>query len=420
MPVSARKVLVVGTTGDYIAYLDAQVPGRLVFLTDMAERARSAFRAPEHEILADLSNAEAASQALMRRLPAHASGLSGLTCYDCESLPLAARLAHASGVAYPSPEAIAACRDKYRTNRLWQAQGIACAAGGTARSPDEARRLFAELGPPVILKPRTGSGGAFMMAAASPAACVDALLDLQNRLAHSKDRLYASPTGAGDAGFDAKASLLIEARVDGQEFSADFIVDGDVVTLLRTSRKISASGADFGETLVYVTPAELDEDLIAIQLRDATHALGLRRAFCTADFIRAGTKAVLLEIAPRPGGDCLPRLVRHALGRNILRDAIDFAEGLPLARASATRPLVGLMLRAALPGTVEQIDASAITADPRTVDCVVTRCPGDRLGVEGPADRVVGEVIFAPRAPETIEQECRELRDLLRLRVVPA
>lgn len=414
-----RKVLVVGTTGDYIAYLDAQLPGRLVFLTDMAERARSAFRAPKYEILADLSNAEAARQALTLRLPVHASSFSGLTCYDCESLPLAATLADALGLAYPSPEAIAACRDKYQAKRLWQAQGIACAAGGIAQSPDDARRLSEALGP-VVLKPRTGSGGAFTMAAASPSTCVDALLDLQCRLAHSQDRLYASPTGEGDAGFDAKASLLIEARVEGPEFSADFVVDGDVVTLLRTSRKISASGCDFGETLAYVTPADLIDGLIAMQLRDAAHALGLRHALCTADFILAGTKAVLLEIAPRPGGDCLPRLVRHALGRNILRDAVDFAEGTPLTKASASRPLVGLMLRAAVPGKIEQIDAGDIIADPRTFDCVVTRGQGDQLGVEGPADRVVGEVIFAPHAPETIEQECRELRDLLRLRVVPA
>lgn len=417
---SAPKVLVVGTTGDYVAELEAQLPGRLIFLTDLAERARSAFPEPEHEILADLRDAGAAKAALERHLPLHACGLSGLTCYDCESLPLAAMLAQASGLAFPGPEVIAACREKYQAKRLWQAHGIACAAGGIAQSPEEARRLSTALGP-VVLKPRTGSGSAFMMAAASPAACVAALSDLQRRLAQSEDRLYASPLGEAEADFDARASFLIEARIEGQEFSADFVVDGEGVTLLRTSRKVSnTSGTDFGETLAYVTPGELNEDLIAIQLRDAAHALALRHAFCTADFILAGTTAVLLEIAPRPGGDCLPRLVHHVFGRNILRDAVDFAEGIPLTGASASRPLAGLMLRAAGPGTVEQIDDSAIRADPRTVDCVVTRGPGDRLGVEGPADRVVGTVIFAPRAPETIEQECHELRSLLRLRVVPA
>lgn len=415
---SAPKVLVVGTTGDYIADLDAQLPGRLVFLTDRAERARSGFPPPEHEILADLRDAEAARRDLMRCLPEHASSLSGVTCYDCESLPVAAELATALGLAYPSPKAVAACRDKYRTKRLWQSYGIACADGGIAQSPDDARRLSAALGP-VILKPRTGSGGSFMMAAASPSACAAALVELQRRLAQSNDRLYASPPSEGDTGFDAKASMLIEARVEGQEFSSDFVVDGGSVTLLRTSRKIPALGSDFGETLAYVTPAELEEELIAIQLRDAAHALGLRQALCTADFILAGTKAVFLEIAPRPGGDCLPRLVRHALGRNILRDAVDFADGMPLPIASASRPLVGVMLRANSPGTIEQIDASDIHADPRTIECVVARGPGDRLGVEGPADRVVGEVIFKPHALETIEQECRELCGLLRLRVVP-
>ncbi|WP_428031418.1 ATP-grasp domain-containing protein [Ancylobacter sp.] len=417
---SAPKVLIVGTTGDYIAALEALLPGRLIFLTDRAERTRSAFRAPEHEVIADLRDTGAARQALESGLPAHASGLSGLTCFDCESLPLAAMLAREAGLAYPSPTAVAACRDKYQAKRLWQAHGIACPAGGIAQSPDEARRLSAALGP-VVLKPRTGSGGAFTTSAASPAACVAALANLQHRLARSEDRLFAPRVGDGDAGFDARTSLLIEACVAGPEFSADFVVDGETVTVLRTSRKVlDKTGADFGETLAYVTPAELDEDLIALQLRDAARALGLQRALCTADFILSGTHAVLLEIAPRPGGDCLPRLTRHALGRDILRDAVDFAEGRPLRKASARRPLVGLMLRAATCGTIEQIDASDLHADMRTVDCVLTRGPGDRLGEEGPADRVVGEVVFAPHTLGTIEQQCRELRRLLRLQMATA
>ncbi len=414
------RVLVVGATTDYVAYLHARLPGRLVFLTDTVERAHGREpppHDPSDEILANLSIAQDALPAVTQHLSRHAIDLRGLTCFDCESLPLAAALAQALGLPYPSPSAMFACRDKARAKRLWQAAGIPCAAGGAAESAVDAERLFATLGGPVVLKPRTGSGGAFVASAVTAKECAAALLDLQVRLARDDDRLYTFPGHNGDDRFDPRRSLLIEARLDGPEYSCDFVIDGAHAAVLRTSRKIA--GGPLGRIAAYVAPVAipaLDQDLLAIRLRDAAHALGLRRALCTADFIIVGAQPVLLELAPRPGGDCLPRLVRHALGRDTLCDAVAFAEGRPLDEPPTSHggPLAGLMLRAEAPGTIVRIDATALCADERTIDCVVSRRAGDRLS-DGD---VMGEIIFSPRSPETTEQECREMRGRLVVEMV--
>jgi biotin carboxylase len=351
-----------------------------------------------------------------RHLSRHGLDLRGLTCFDCESMPLAAALAQAFSLPYPSPAAILACRDKALAKQLWQAAGIPCAAGGAAQSTGDAERLFARLGGPVVLKPRTGSGGAYVTSAATAPDCAAALLDLQRRLARDDDRLYAFPGQQGDDRFDPRRSLLIEARLNGPEYSCDFIVEGARATVLRTSRKIA--GGPLGRIAAYVTPAGvpgLGQDRLATRLRDAAHALGVQRGLCTADFILVDAEAVLLELAPRPGGDCLPRLVRHALGRDTLCDAVSFAEGRSLDAPAMPHgtPLVGLMLRAEAPGTIVRIDTTVLQADERTIDCVETRRAGDRLSM----DEVVGELVFRPRSPETIDPECREMRDRLVLQI---
>lgn len=48
---------------------------------------------------------------------------------------------------------------EFEAKRLLAKQGVRLPAGGTAETPDEARRLAAEIGGPVVLKSQVLSGG---------------------------------------------------------------------------------------------------------------------------------------------------------------------------------------------------------------------------------------------------------------------
>lgn len=409
----------VGTTTDYVDRLEQRHPDRLVFLTDAAERNRASEAPPpaQAEAVADLANVEVAHRVLCQHLARYDIRLTGAACFDCESLVLAADMACALHLPYPSPDAILVCRDKAETKRRWRLAGVPCARGGVARNLDEARTLFGRLGGQGVLKPRSGTGSELVTVARTMAECEAAFTALLARLAgEGRNRLYAVP------GHDLRHSVLIEEFLAGPEYSCDFVIDGDRLDILRTARKIPARRDRVGQSLAYIVPSmpsSPDADALAAQLREAAQALGIRRAVCMADFIIVDRRAVMLELTPRPGGDCLPRLVRRALERDILADALDLAEGLEIApsKPDARRPLVGLVLMTNTPGTIKRIDAEALRVDSRVIDIHLTRRCGDRLSLDRPAASIVGEVIFAPRPEADIEGQCHELQARLALQV---
>ena len=121
-PVPIRtKVLVVGTTPDYIDWIRRSCPDRALFLTDPVAR-RPAVEPnppPAEEVLCNLSDYREVRQVLQRLLLQENFRLDGVACYDCESMELAALIAQEYALPYPSAQAVKNCRDKYLTKTLW-------------------------------------------------------------------------------------------------------------------------------------------------------------------------------------------------------------------------------------------------------------------------------------------------------------
>jgi biotin carboxylase len=193
------------------------------------------------------------------------------------------------------------------------------------------------------------------------------------------------------------------------------------VEIIRLAKKILARNQASGTTLAYVLPSRLPGPLqideFQLQLRNATRALGLKRALCMADFMMHEGVAYLLEITPRPGGDCLPQTIFHSCGLDMLGLALDFAEGKPIAlpASSSWVQLVGLRFIAKKSGLIKKIDDRALRRDSRVKELRLKRQPGQRV-VLPPDDyesRLLGHVIFKPAKPQSIETECDELESKL-------
>jgi biotin carboxylase len=418
------KVLVVGTTSDYIHWIRQSCPGQALFITDPTIRAiaQEPPPAPGEEILHDLAAHDEVQQALENHLAMHGQRLSGIACFDCESMTLAAELARRYALPYPSVAAVENCRNKYRSKTLWQSQNLHTPPVKLIRSAEAAASFLSELKAPVVLKPLSGSGSELIFVCSDENACRQNFRRIVSGL-HSRrnQRLYAdfSPQSP---------EILAEGMVDGDEYSCDFIVENGRCEIIRLTRKIRATSGPFGTIRAYLLetdlPAGIHHRNFYQTLRQSASVLGIDDAVCMLDFIVNLGRMMLLELAPRPGGDCLPFLLRRAYRLDMLRLQIDFARRTPLRLAipTRTRPWVGLRLHARREGVIKCIHTEALEGDPRIREVHLQRRPGHKVTLP-PEDYdtwLLGHVVFTPDRRAAIEKQCRDLADTVRVELEPA
>jgi biotin carboxylase len=421
VPLSPR-VLVVGTTPDYIDWIRQSRPGRALFLTDPAlrRRAQEPCPPPAEEIRCDLSDHRQVRQTLQGHLQREGLRPVGVAAYDCESMELAARLARDLGLPHPSLQAVRNCRDKHLSKTLWEQNGLRCPKSRRVRSPADAVKFRHDLGGPCVLKPISGSGSELIFCCENARACETRFETIARGLQQRRsNRLYETPTP------DAP-EILAEEWVDGEEFSCDFMVEDRRATVIRLTRKIVSAEGPFGTARGYflstTLPAEVDHDSLPRTLYRSAAALGLNRAICMLDFKVHRGRIVLLELAPRPGGDCLPFLLRRCWHLDILGGFLDFCAQRPVdfAPPADARPCLGLRLHAPRGGTLKTLDARLLTQDPRVREIHLTRKPGDRVRMP-PEDYdswLLGHVIFEPDAGLDPAAQCRALAAKLVVQMV--
>jgi biotin carboxylase len=406
------RVLVIGTTADYIEWIRAVCSGRVVFVTapEIRQGAEEPEPEAEEEILCDLTDTGAVIDALTTHLSLFGLQPVGVACFDCESMSLAATIADHFGLSYPSVAAVENSRNKYLSKTLWQKSGVDCPAFRLIRSAGDMSAFFEIIQGPCVLKPVNGSGSELVYVCDSMKACESNFRIVLEELGRRENsRLY----GFGDPD---GPRMIAEEYVEGEEYSCDFLLDGDRVDIIRITRKIKAAEKPFGTIRGYLFPASLPKcfsDILPGSLRAGAQALGLTRCICMADFILRDGRIIFIEMTPRPGGDCLPSLLRSASGLDILTLAIDFTEGKPVRPpdTSAVALHIGVRVHADRAGVLRSIEAKAALEDPRVLEVHITRSPGHII-ILPPSDYdtwLLGHVIFRPEAGADVESECETI-----------
>ncbi len=415
MPKSNSRTLVVGTTRDYIDRIRDRMPGRAFFLTDSGTVPPGIVPLPpDEELVLPLTDEGAATAGLVSLLDRESITLCGMTCFDCESLPLAAALADQWGLPFPSRVTVFNCRDKYISKKIWQDHGTYSPRVRQVLGLEDIHTFMRETGAPIILKPRTGSGSALTFRCNSVDAAVEHYADILKGLKdRATDRLFQT------IGPDRLPGVICEEWIGGDEFSCDAYVNGKDVRILRTARKHFSAGLPVGTTLGYEIPAGLPDGIpeaaFREQLGQAAKTLGLERGLCMVDFIHCNGRCYLLELTPRLGGDCLPWLIKESCGVDMLELALDFAEGLSPAMPPLEQweHLVGVRFHADRPGRLEAIRPRFREYGANVRSQLWIRHPGDRIDLP-PKDYdtwLLGHLIFSPSADSDIPQQ---IRDLLR------
>ncbi len=413
------RVLVVGTTADYIDMLARRFPGRALFVTDPGERGRwpQLVPPPDAEVLVGLLEAGPVVEAVRAHLGRYGWTLSGVVCYDCESLWLGAAVAEAFGLDFSSHEAVVRCRSKHLSKRVWMAAGVGCPRAALAATEAEAVGFFEDLaGGLAVMKPLSGSGGELVFLCASADDCRRSFQLIRKTLAaHPNERMYGGIDMADDE--DPRQAVVLEEYIVGDEYSGDFMLEGGRVRALRVSKKIAKRGEVFGTIMAYEVPAVLPEgwtlERIEGHVCQAALSLGLTRCIMMADFKFVGEGIVFFEMTPRLGGDCLPPLIQASSGFDVFAASFDFAEGRTVVPVDPRRwqRLVGMRIFAQQEGILRSIDASEALADDRVRSWQPYRLPGERIQLP-PKDydsRVLGYVIFSPLSDRVLEGQCCEI-----------
>jgi biotin carboxylase len=286
-------------------------------------------------------------------------------------------------------------------------------------SPAEAVHFFKDLKKPCVLKPMNGSGSELLFLAHSSDRAGEYCRRIQLGLTQRrKERMYASAE-------NENVAVLMEEYMQGDEYSCDFIVADDQVKLIRLARKIPAKEGPFGTIRGYLlcslAEAGLDESLLMGTLMRCARALGIQRAFCMLDFMVSEGRVALIELSPRPGGDCLPALLRTAGGLDILLMYLDFCQQRPLASPGpiGAETYVGLRLHASRPGRLNRIDTRRLERDDRVRDLQVIRRVGHMIAMP-PVDYdswLLGHVIFLAHGDVDPELQCRALMAQLEVEI---
>ncbi len=416
-----RRVLVIGTTHDYVDYLLNQYPGRCLFLVEPKEAQKIRLNADDGSVLTcGLTDKSQVLVELKSHLKETGLKLSGIACFDCESLMLASWLARSLGLQYPMEKSIAACRSKYLSKKMWEKAGLNCPRFKIIDNPTEGLKFLEEMKRPVVIKPLTGSGSELVFMCQDRYELMSAFLTMRSRLIDpANPRMYSQ----GDEVHNPKQVFEIEEFIRGREYSCDFIIKGSKVDIVRIAKKVPADDQPFGTTLAYIVPAQLPEGIsesyLASQLQVAAHSLGLDHAICMVDFIIKKRRIYFLELAPRPGGDCLPFLIKKSSGMDILGLTLDLAENKPLMvpEKSSWKKMVGLRLFAGRDGVVSAVNTGNLQEDSRVQEIYIkNKLP---FKVTMPPDDydsyILGHIIFIPTNDRLIEDECNELKSKLQI-----
>lgn len=414
-----KKILVIGTTSDYIDWIQNACPGKALFLTgpEVRKNAQEKSPAAEEEIVTPLENIDHIKNELVLHLKKWGQTVSGITCFDCESLELTAMIAYQLGLEYHSLEAIQNCRDKYISKLLWQQNNIPCPAAAPVNSEIDATKFLSEHPNGIVLKPFYGSGSELVFKCQTPKDCKKAFKAIENGLKTRRENPLFKKSSSHEH------LMLAEKFIAGPEFSCDFIIENNTINIVRMTRKIKQTEQVFGTVSGYALisgrQSRVNIPEFETCLLNAAKALGLRNGICMVDFIIEDHHPVLVEITPRPGGDCIPFLLKEAGKIDILKLALNLAEkkSLKFKKPFSYKPLIAIRIHAQKAGRLKGFDTRGLDSEKRIKKSHFIRKPGHMITMP-PADYdswLLGHIIIEPDCDSFPETQCLLIKNRLRV-----
>ncbi|MDA0748105.1 MAG: ATP-grasp domain-containing protein [bacterium] len=361
-----NPLLVVQPSDDYASRVRTHFPNAILLATP--ERAALLENHP-HVIAADLGCLQDVDQAVRQYAQEQDIAFGGIVCFVCDYLVLTAKLARRLGLAFHAPQTVECTRYKDRMMSAWRAADVPTPPTHRIhRLEDLLAFTEAWQQPPWVLKPTDRSGSEWVLR-------VDRAKDLPE--AHRK-----LTQGLAEPG--KELTYIAQAFISGREFSADLFVDGNHLDILRLTEKYILPSQNVTGLVGAYYPSSPNAKVLEI-LRNTfcngAQALGITRGIVMVDAILHKDTLYLLEMALRPGGDCLPDLCIHTTGYDPVHTACRVALGLSPEPVDLSQPnsVAALHLMTEQSGAVHTINFTRLQAHPQVLQFEPYRSPGDHI-----------------------------------------
>ncbi len=356
----------------------------VLFLTNRPQAYRFLREEMVTPVIVDTSD----PQQIARVLEPHVDVIAGVFSTSEYYIGIAAEIASRFGLPGADPEAISICRDKGRLYHRLRNAGIGTTDTVVVASLGLLRELAGSLDYPVVIKPATGSGSVGV------------------RLIHAADELLEHGgrilrTHRNERGLPVEPRLLVQAYVDGPEFSVEVIGLGPTqgyAVLGVTAKRLGPLPhfVEYGHDF----PAKLDvrwrEALIADTLK-ALDVVGHRFGPAHVECRVSHGRTMVIEINPRLAGGMIPYAIECATGIDVLGAIVDLHVGVTPEVSPARSGHAAI--RFILPprsGRLRQLTWSAAGVCPEVRMTFMPLCEnGQNIDLQGDFRDRIGVVIAA-------------------------
>ena len=380
-----RRVLLVATTTGYQIRSFGEAAGklgvRLVFASDRCDRLEDPWwdQAIPVRFRDEERSVDAVVAACGQARP------HGIVAVGDRPAVLAARLAHAFGLAGHSAEAAAASRNKLATRQALQAAGLPTPWFVSMPVEGDAAEMAARVEYPAVVKPLALSGSRGVMRVDDVVDFV-AAFDRVRRLLQMRDVRIERD--------EAHGRVLVEGFIPGAEYAIEGLLDHGALQQLAICDKPDPLDGPFFEETIYrtpsVAPAEVQQRM-SEAVSAGIAAVGLHHGPVHVECRVSGGTVYVLEVAARPIGGLCSRalrfrsedreasggtdtivsleevLLRHALGEDVSRymreEAASGVMMIPIPKRGVYRRVAGLDEARGVAG----IEDIRITAKPDTI-----------------------------------------------------
>ncbi len=417
----ARVVLLL-PTGTYRAsdFIDAAaaVGAEVVVASD--RRQAMAEVMVDRSVVVDLAHPERAAAAVVEL--ARRSPVDGIVAVDDQGVLTAAVAAAELGLRHNAVDAVAATRDKAEMRRRFAESGVTQPAFGVLSADDDdvtVRRLVAEIGPPVVVKPVSLSASRGVIRADSGDAAVAAVARVRSILAC-----------ADESEVDRGHTILVERYVPGDEVAVEGLLRAGELEVLAVFDKPDPLVGPYFEETIYVTPSRHDPAVVAAigqATAGAARGLGLTEGPIHAEMRVGGTRdtgapeVTMLELAARSIGGLCARTLRFGIGVSLEEIIVRHALRLPIDDLTRQHAASGvMMLPIPTEGTLVAVDGrDEAAATPGIVGLDITIPVGRHVVPLPEGDRYLGFLFAAGASPDEVETALRTAHACLDVSIRP-
>lgn len=256
--------------------------------------------------------------------------IDAVVAVDDGATLIAAQVAEQLGLAWNSPEASLAARDKYEMRTHFASAGVPSPAFRRVSLGEEPEALAQAVAYPCVIKPLRMSGSRGVIRADDPASFVATFRRVQ-RLVHSEGGEH----------------VLVEDFIPGVEVALEGLLTGGQLQVLALFDKPDPLDGPFFEETIYVTPSRLPvaaQRAIADCAEAAARSVGLKHGPLHAELRLNEAGPWMVELAGRSIGGLCSSILEFGAGMTLEELILRHALGMDLPARGLDGGAVGVMM----------------------------------------------------------------------------